>query len=295
MEASMGRTESPLVVIVGPTASGKTGIGIELARQYGGEIICADSRTVYKHMDIGTAKPSPIEQQGVPHWGIDLVSPDETFTAADFQQYALQKILEIRSRGRIPFIVGGTGLYVDGLLFSYEFGPVVSSRERQGLECMTLEELQKYSYKNNIMLPENSRNKRQLMRAIEQKSINTKRKMKPLHNSIVVGIATDRELLKQRIGIRIEQMFDNGVVDEAIKLGEMYSEATGAFSADYYPIIRRMLAGDYDEDKAKRLLVIRDRQLAKRQMTWFRKNPFIEWSTLADARKNIATRLSANL
>lgn len=295
METGMERAESPLILIVGPTASGKTGLAVELAKRYGGEIICADSRTVYRHMDIGTAKPTAAEQQGVPHWGLDLVSPEETFTAANFQQYARQKIQEIWNRGRIPFIVGGTGLYVDGLLFAYQFGPEADMQFRQELQNMTLEKLQEYSYKNNIKLPENPRNKRQLVRTIEQKTINVKRNNQPLHNSIVVGIATDREILKRRIELRIEQMFDNGVVDEAIKLGKMYSDKTEAFSADYYPIIHRMLIGEYDEAEAKRLLVIRDRQLAKRQMTWFRRNPFIEWSTTDDAHRNIAGLLDANL
>ncbi len=295
METGMERSEPPLIVIVGPTASGKTGIAVELARRYGGEIICADSRTVYRDMNVGTAKPTLEEQQGVPHWGIDLISPEERFTAADFQQYAYQKIREIQGRGHVPFVVGGTGLYVDGLLFSYEFGPEPDSQYRHELERMSLEDLQKHSQKNNIILPENPRNKRQLIRTIEQKNINTKRNYKPFDNSIVVGIATDREILNQRIEQRIEQMFDNGVVQEAIKLGEMYSGKTEAFTSDYYPIIHRMLVGVYDEVEAKRLLVIRDRQLAKRQMTWFRRNPFIEWSTLADARKNITRLLGKNL
>ena len=101
----------PLVVIVGPTASGKSTLAIELAEQYGGEIICADSRTIYTGMDIGTAKPSAEDQARVPHWGLDLVQPGEPFSAADFKVYAEQKIADIRSRGRIPFLVGGTGLY----------------------------------------------------------------------------------------------------------------------------------------------------------------------------------------
>ena len=100
----------PLVVIVGPTASGKTALAIKLAEQCGGEIICADSRTVYKEMDVGTAKPTAAEQHQVPHWGLDLVRPDQRFTAADFKLYAEQKIKEIRERGHIPFVVGGTGL-----------------------------------------------------------------------------------------------------------------------------------------------------------------------------------------
>ena len=110
-----------VLVIVGPTGSGKTSLGVELALRLDGEIISADSRAIYKGMDIGTAKPTPEEQQGVPHFGIDLVTPDEKFTVYDFQQYALNKIKEIQGRGHLPIIVGGTGLYVDALVYGYSF------------------------------------------------------------------------------------------------------------------------------------------------------------------------------
>ena len=112
---------TPLVVIAGPTASGKTALAIRLAERYDGEIICADSRTIYKGMDIGTAKPSAEEQARVPHWGLDIVEPGERFTVADFKAYAERKIQEIRERDRIPFLVGGTGLYIDAVIFDFQF------------------------------------------------------------------------------------------------------------------------------------------------------------------------------
>ena len=113
--------KGPVIVIVGATASGKTGAAIAIAKKIGGEIISADSRTIYKYMDIGTAKPSMVERNGVPHFGFDLVEPNGRFTVADFKQYAEQKIYEIRQRGRVPIVVGGTGLYVDALVFNYQF------------------------------------------------------------------------------------------------------------------------------------------------------------------------------
>ena len=112
----------PLIVIIGPTASGKTSLAIRLAKKYRGEIICADSRTVYRGMNIGTAKPSLEEQQGVSHWGLDLVDPGDSFSVSQFKDYARQKIKEIRSRGNIPFLVGGTGLYIDSVIFDFQFG-----------------------------------------------------------------------------------------------------------------------------------------------------------------------------
>lgn len=115
----------PVLVIVGPTGSGKTGLAIEVAKILNGEVISADSRAIYKGMDIGTAKPTIAEMDGVPHFGIDLVEPDERFTVVDFVRYAKQKIAEIRERGRLPIIAGGTGLYVDSLVFNYQFDDVV--------------------------------------------------------------------------------------------------------------------------------------------------------------------------
>ena len=113
--------KKPIIVIVGPTASGKTGVAIELAEKIGGEIICADSRTIYKSMDIGTAKPSIPEQKNIVHYGLDLVEPNERFTVYDWKKYAEQKIYEIRRLGKYPIIVGGTGLYVDALIYDYQF------------------------------------------------------------------------------------------------------------------------------------------------------------------------------
>lgn len=111
-----------VIVILGPTGSGKTGVSIKIAKEIGGEIISADSRAIYKGMDIGTAKPSVSEQDGVPHFGLDLVEPGERFTVADWKEYALQKILEIQARGHVPIICGGTGLYIDALAYDYRFG-----------------------------------------------------------------------------------------------------------------------------------------------------------------------------
>jgi tRNA dimethylallyltransferase len=144
--------EAPLVVIVGPTASGKSALAIELAEQFGGEIICADSRTVYKGMDIGTAKPSLEDQARVPHWGLDLVDPNEPFSVADFQTYAFEKIADVRSRGKIPFLVGGSGLYIDAVIFEFKFMEIDTAL-RAKLDKMSLEELHDYCIENNINLP----------------------------------------------------------------------------------------------------------------------------------------------
>lgn len=277
----------PLVVITGPTASGKTSAAIELAEEVGGEIISADSRSLYKYMDIGTAKPTPQERARVPHWGLDLVEPGEYFSAADFKEYANTKIAEIRERGHIPFLVGGTGLYIDAVVFDYQFGPPPDENKRAELEGLTVQQLQEYCVKNNIELPENNQNKRYLIRAIEQKSINTKRRSQPLPHTIYVGITTDRQVLKERIAHRIEQLFDDGVVNEAILLGKKYGWDSEAMTGNIYPIIRRYLAKELTLEQAKEQSITVDWRLAKRQLTWLKRNAHIHWLPLTEVKSYV--------
>ncbi len=274
----------PLVVIVGPTASGKTALAIEVAKRFDGEIICADSRTIYKGMDIGTAKPTPQERQGVIHWGLDLVEPGERFTAADFKKYAIEKIAEIRARGHLPIMVGGTGLYVDAVIFDYTFGTDVDVELRHSLELLSITELHDYCRKNNINLPENSQNKRYVIRAIEQKSASTKRNHQPISNTIIVGIATETNKLRDRINARSEQMFDNGVVNEATLLGKKYGWDNEAMSANIYRLVHLYLLGVATLDEIKVKNTTKDWQLAKRQQTWLKRNPYIEWGTVTSLR-----------
>jgi tRNA dimethylallyltransferase len=290
--SSQQSPKTPLVVIVGPTASGKSGLAMRLAKEFNGEIICADSRTVYKNMDIGTAKPTAEDQTEVPHWGLDLVEPGEVFTAADFKTYALQKAQEIRERGHIPFLVGGTGLYVDGIIFDYEFGQPQPELRKQ-LEALSLEELKTYCANNNINLPENEKNRRYVVRAIEQKSINNKRLRSPIHNILLVGITTDRDELKHRIADRSEQLFENGMVKEAIKLGKKYGWDNEAMTGNIYKLVRRFVDGELTIDELKQLNITADWQLAKRQLTWLKRNPFINWLSLEDAHEYIKTSLKS--
>ena len=284
--------EAPLVVIVGPTASGKSSLAMELAKVFGGEIICADSRTVYKHMDIGTAKPSVQDQAEVPHWGLDLVEPGEVFTAADFKKYALQKASEIRKRGHIPMLVGGTGLYVDGIIFDYQFGKP-QPELRKHLETLSLEDLKSYCAINNIKLPENDNNRRYVMRAIEQKSINSKRLRSTIDNVVVVGITTERDELRRRIVARSEQLFENGMVEEAIKLGKKYGWNNEAMTGNIYKLVRRYIDGELTMDELKRANATADWKLAKRQLTWFKRNPYINWLSLDGASEYIKTTLKS--
>ena len=285
---------SPLIVIVGPTASGKTALAITLAEKFEGEIICADSRTVYRDMNIGTAKPTADEQSRVPHWGLNIVDPDERFTAADFKQYAMKKIEDIRARGRVPFLVGGTGLYIDSVLFDYQFGQNTDESFRNYLQSMNIESLQKYCTEHNIELPENKANKRYLIRAIEQNGVNHKRNNVPLTNSVIVGISTEKNLLRTRIEHRAEHIFEDGVVKEAIKLGKKYGWKSEAMTGNIYRVIKKYLAGEITMQEAQQLNATADWRLAKRQITWLKRNSYIEWQTLSEAEHYLSDTLARN-
>lgn len=292
--STWGRSDDstpPLVVVVGPTASGKSATALRVAEEFNGEIICADSRTIYKGMDIGTAKPTAEDRARVPHWGLDLVEPGEVFTAADFKEYALKKIAEIRKRGHVPLLVGGTGLYVDGVIFDYEFSEP-QPELRKMLETKTLDELKEYCANNNIMLPENHQNRRYVMRAIERQNVSGKRLFEPIPNTLVVGIATNRNELRQRIAARSEQLFADGMVEEAKKLGKKYGWDSEAMTGNIYPLVKRFLDGELTETDLRQKFITADWRLAKRQSTWLKRNRHIHWLDLNDAYLFIKKQLS---
>lgn len=286
------RSEPPLVLIVGPTASGKTSLGIKLAKQYDGEIISADSRAIYRGLSIGTAKPSPQEQDGIPHWGIDLVDPGERFTASDFQQYANKKIAEIRARGHMPIIVGGTGLYVDAVMYDFEFpdeGNDVSRRET--FMALSLDELYEYCSENNVSLPENKKNKRYVVNNILRNGQPLKRKRELDGNTIVVGISTERDVLRSRIEKRAAIIFRDGVIEEAKKTAAKYGWDNEAMTGNIYPLIHNYLDGQLTMGELEQKFIVRDWQLAKRQLTWLRRNEHIYWASLDEAYTYLTRRL----
>ena len=292
METEAIEARLPLIVITGPTASGKTSLAIHLAKQYNGEIVCADSRTIYRDMNVGTAKPTKAERETVPHWGLDLISPGEVFSVAQFKEYALQKISEIRSRGHLPFLVGGTGLYIDAVLFDFQFGEPPSTIFRSELEKKTVTELQYYCHIHNIKLPENNKNKRYLIRSIEQKNRYNRGESVMKGNNIVVGIATNKKTLRTRIVLRSEQLFSNTVVGEAMMLAQKYGWDSEAMTGNVYPLVRDFLNKNITESELKQRFITADWQLAKRQMTWLRRNPFIVWATLDSAEHYLSQLLA---
>lgn len=276
---------APLIVITGPTASGKSALALELAERYHGEIICADSRTVYRGMDIGTAKPSRDDQTRVPHHLLDVVDPNERFTLHDFQVQARAAIKDIQVRGKVPFLVGGTGLYIDSVVLDFQLGGAGDEARRAELEKLDVNELQKMLREQQISLPSNDRNKRHLVRALEQKGQNTRGKTGPDQNTYVVAIATDRETLQQRIVLRARQMFSDGVIDEARQLGDMYGWDSEAMTGNIYPILREVIEGRMTDEEAIEKFIIRDRQLVKRQITWLKRHDYVQWLSLDDARR----------
>ena len=232
------------LIILGPTGSGKTGISVKLAKKINGEIISADSRAIYKGMDIGTAKPSLEEREGIPHYGLDLVEPNERFTVADWKTYAESKIKDIKARGKVPIIVGGTGLYIDALVFDYHFkGPTG-----------------------------------QKIGDIEQKSCSDRTEIKG--DFTLIGIQWSTEELRERLRKRLDQMFSPDLYNETKKLVQKYGWGSQAMKSDIYEFAYKYIVGELTLKEAKEKCFYEDWHLAKRQLTWFKRNQDIIWLPL---------------
>ena len=266
----------PLIAVVGETASGKTALAIALAKQFNGEIICADSRTIYKGMDIGTAKPSLEEQSGIRHHLLDVIEPDEAFSAAEFKRQAQRAIEDIVSRGKVPFLVGGTGLYTDSILFDFSFAETPDLDKRARLQLLSIDELQSEIVQQRIPMPVNDRNPRHLVRALETGGIrNGDTTLRP--NSLVIGLKIDRDTLRRKLKQRVDVMVANGFVDEVRVLSKRYGWSAPGLQAPGYKAFRSHIEGDDSLEHAKALFVQNDAKLAKRQRTWFRRNKSIHW------------------
>lgn len=269
------------VVILGPTASGKTSLSIEIAKRHHGEIIAADSRTVYKGLDIGTAKPSDLERQGIPHWGFDLVGPGETFSVGDFKKYANEKIIEIHSRGHLPIIVGGTGLYIDALVYDFSLAnPNIELRKKY--ENLGVIELQSLINAQKLPMPTNSQNKRHLIRTLERGNEPVSKRKLP-DNTMLIGINPGKQILEKRIQKRAKQMLDNGVLSEVDWALKVYPLDSEALTGGVYRIYRDVVWGDLTIEQAIELFVTSDKHLAKRQITWFKRNNDIRWFVDTDS------------
>lgn len=272
-------SDNPLLVaVVGPTASGKSALAMELAKRFDGELICADSRTVYKYMDIGTAKPSLADQTAVKHYGLDLVEPNESYSAARFQRMAISAVHDITTRGKLPIIVGGTGLYVDSVLFDYHFLPVADISERQRLSVMSVDELHTEILEKDLPIPKNENNPRHLMRVIEARGIISDPSPNIRENTIIIGLQPGMGILKNRIEQRVQGMIDSGYIQETRQLVEKYGWDAPGMQSTGYKAFRDYILGTEDLQAAIDNFIRNDYQLARRQRTWFKRNKSIQWA-----------------
>jgi tRNA dimethylallyltransferase len=304
-----------ILVVCGPTASGKTGIGIALAKRFGGEVLASDSRTVYRNMEIGVAKPpadvSPPPCQGgvgggvagsmpidvlfssrprlvesVPHWGFDLVDPDEPFTVSQYQEYADKKIAEILERGNVPIVVGGTGLYIRAILDRPNFaGAAPDAALRAELDAMSdndlLEEIA--ARDPDAVAAIDDRNRRRLVRALEilRTTGGTLAEHQefgsPMYDAFQIGIDVPREELYARIDQRVDEMIGHGLVDEVRKLLEQYGPESQAMTGIGYRQIADFFAKKESLRDAVKRIKYDTHHYAKRQETWFRRDSRILW------------------
>ncbi len=274
--AASSLVAKPLLVIVGETGSGKSALAMELAGKFNGEIICADSRTVYKGMDIGTAKPSTADQERIPHHLLDVVAVDQHFTAADFKRLANEAIEDIRARGKLPIMVGGTGLYIDSVIFDYDFRPPADPERRAELEKLSVTQLQAQLEAEGISLPANDKNPRHLIRALESGGVPAY-KQALLPWTLVIGLSVEREELTQRLTKRVQQMIKQGLSDEVEQLTRQYNWDGEALSAVGYREWQTYFVGDQSLAQTQDLIIKNSLAYAKKQRTWFKRNKSIQW------------------
>ena len=287
--------DNRVIVVVGPTASGKTRLAVEIAKKYGGEIVSADSMQIYKYMDIGTAKPSKAEQAEVRHHLIDICDPSESFSAADFAKCAHEAIADIRSRGKRAVLCGGTGLYLDSVLGRLDFGEMESDdklreglfrfAEENGVDALheRLREIDPSAaetiHKNNV---------RRVVRAIEIYLLTGKTKTEhdrlaisnSPYNSVIIALDyADREILYSRINSRVDAMISAGLENEVRELyasGCLYPDTTAGQAIGYKEMLDYIRGIDTLEAAVEKIK-LGTRRYAKRQLTWLRRNKSVNW------------------
>ena len=281
-----------LVVILGPTATGKSRCGIELAKRFRGEIISGDSMLVYRQMNIGTAKPSEEELQSVPHHLVNILNPDSSYSVADFQQQAAETISGITERGNLPILVGGTGLYIKALLEDYQFSEVEEKPElRQQLEAFASEQgtgklfewLKREDPAAALRLHPND--VRRVVRALETvlsgDKVSQEKKSELKYDAVVFGLFMDRDFLYERINHRVDRMLEEGLEEEVrslLKAG-VPVDCLSMKSLGYRQMAE-YLTGQCDFSTAVENIKKGTRHFAKRQITWYKKMPYIHWFTV---------------
>lgn len=285
----------PLLVLVGETASGKTDLAIKLAQALNGELICADSWTVRREANIGSAKPTAAEQALVPHHLLDVAGPDEDFTAAVFKDLANQAIADIAGRGKLPIMVGGTGLYVDGVIYDYGFLPQGDRAARQELNQLSNQELLARIDEAGIQLGDvDIRNKRRLIRLLETNGQQpTKQSLRP--NTVLIGLTTDRARLEARIIARTDAMMAAGLEAEVADLADRYGWDCEALKGISYAQWKDYFLGADTRDQVRQKIIKATLDLAKRQRTWFKRNKSIHWFTTPVNQTDIVEFITTSL
>ncbi|MBP9813420.1 tRNA dimethylallyltransferase [Candidatus Saccharibacteria bacterium] len=271
-----GQTKLKLLAIVGPTASGKTALAIELAKRLNGEIISADSRAVYKGLDIGTAKPSASEQELVKHYGLDLVEPEQRYSASQFVEYAKKIVNSLQAENKLPIVVGGTGLYVDALLYDFKM-PKPNPELRTKYSNFSDEQLIEAIKAKGLGLPNNYKNRLHLVNTLERDGQQaTKRAGLPASYRII-GLNPGKATLDERISQRAKHMLVSGVIEEANGLINRHGSEAHALQTGIYKQLILNIKQNKPIDECLTDFIKSDKQLAKRQMTWFKRNKDIKW------------------
>jgi len=282
-----------VIVICGPTASGKTALSIKLAKQINGEIISSDSMQIYKHMDIGTAKPSKEEMQEIPHHLLDFVEPNQRYSVAEFKKDAETAIEEILAKGKTPIIVGGTGLYVDSLIYGIEYQDIqLDEKYRNELEQRVinegLEKLYEEAQKIDSQAMEkiSPNDKKRILRVLEiykaTGKTKTEQEIESRKNGVkydykVFAINLEREILYERINKRVDIMIEQGLIQEVEQLLKKYDEFPTAMQGLGYKEVVEFLQGATSREEMIEKLKMETRRYAKRQITWFKKNKQTIW------------------
>lgn len=301
----MNKTQKPIVIVIcGPTASGKTALSIELAKKINGEIISADSMQIYKYMDIGSAKPTQEEMDGIEHYMLDFVEPNMRYSVADYKKQAEICIEKILEKGKIPIVVGGTGLYVNSLIYGIEYNEIKLDKEYRGkLEKIAEEEGLETLYNKALEIDPTamekiSRNdKKRILRVLEiyheTGKTKTEQEIESRSKEIkydykVFAINMDREILYDRINQRVDIMIEQGLIEEVKKIISKYDELPTSIQGLGYKETKAYIEGKITKEEMVERIKMETRRYAKRQITWFRKNKDTIWiDGLEDKEKNI--------
>lgn len=281
-----------VVAIIGPTASGKTALSIRLAKYVDGEIINGDSMQVYKQLDIGTAKITPEEMEGIPHHLIDIKEPTESFSVAEYQKVVRAKIEEIQSRGKMPIIVGGTGLYVQSVLYDFQFSEQEVDEQARNAYYEELEKVGPEEMHRRLAAVDpksaeaiHPNNTRRVIRALEMAELAKSNRSDeqhqrgeiPLYNHLIIGIDMDREKLYERINLRVDIMMEKGLEAEARALYDAGIRDTQAVKAIGYKELFAYFDGLLTKEEAVEQIKQNSRRYAKRQLTYFRNKMDVAW------------------